>query len=147
MHLFRLNQRWGCLEAQLKVKVTQSCPILWDSIDCSPPGSSVRGILQARVLEWVSISFSRGSSWPRDWTRSPALQVDSLSSEPLEKTSYLPYYPSLWQLWDPSKILLFHRTQFADPKDPQISKKRQIFFYKCSHNSLSCYWGHTCRNP
>ena len=37
-------------------------------MDCSPPGSSVRGILQARILEWGAISFSRGSSWPRDWT-------------------------------------------------------------------------------
>ena len=38
-------------------------------MDCSPPGSSVHGILQARILEWVSISFSRRSSQPRDWTR------------------------------------------------------------------------------
>ena len=37
-------------------------------MDCSPPGSSVHGILQARILEWAAISFSRGSSWPRDWT-------------------------------------------------------------------------------
>ena len=37
-------------------------------VDCSPPGSSVHGILQARILEWVAISFSRESSWPRDWT-------------------------------------------------------------------------------
>ena len=37
-------------------------------MDCSPPVSSVLGILQARILEWVAISFSRGSSWPRDWT-------------------------------------------------------------------------------
>ena len=37
-------------------------------MDCSPPGSSVHGILQARILEWVAISFSRGSSWPRDQT-------------------------------------------------------------------------------
>ena len=36
-------------------------------MDCSPPGSSVHGIFQARILEWVAISFSRGSSWPRDW--------------------------------------------------------------------------------
>ena len=36
-------------------------------MDCSPPGSCVHGILQARILEWVAISFSRGSSWPRDW--------------------------------------------------------------------------------
>ena len=37
-------------------------------MDCSPPGSSVRGILQARILKWGAISFSRGSSWPTDWT-------------------------------------------------------------------------------
>ena len=40
-----------------------------DPADCSPPGSSVHGISQARILEWVAISFSRGSSWPRDQTQ------------------------------------------------------------------------------
>ena len=45
---------------------------------CTPPGSSVHGILRARTLEWVAISSSRGSSWPRDWTRISCLQVDSL---------------------------------------------------------------------
>ena len=48
--------------------VTQSCPTLCSSMDCSPPGSSVHGIFQARILEWVSISFSRWSSWARDPT-------------------------------------------------------------------------------
>ena len=38
-------------------------------MDCSPPGSSVHGIFQARILEWIAISFSRGSSWPRNWTQ------------------------------------------------------------------------------
>ena len=38
-------------------------------MDCSLPGSSVHGILQARILEWIAISFSRGSSWPRDQTQ------------------------------------------------------------------------------
>ena len=46
--------------------VTQSYPTLWDPLDCSPPGSSVHWISQARILEWVAISFSRGSSRPRD---------------------------------------------------------------------------------
>ena len=49
-------------------EVTQSCPTLCDPMDCSLPGSSLHGILQARVLEWVAISFSRGSSRPRDRT-------------------------------------------------------------------------------
>ena len=48
--------------------VTQSCPTLCDSMDCSLPGSSIYGILQARILEWVPISFSRGSSRLRDRT-------------------------------------------------------------------------------
>ena len=46
----------------------QSCLILCDSVDCSPPGSSVHRILQARKLKWVAMSSSRGSSWPRDRT-------------------------------------------------------------------------------
>ena len=50
-------------------EVAQSCPILCDPMDCSLPVSSFRGIFQARILEWVAISFSRRSSWPRDWTR------------------------------------------------------------------------------
>ena len=50
-------------------EVAQLCPTLCDLIDCSPPGSAVCGILQARMLEWVAISFSKGSSRPRDWTQ------------------------------------------------------------------------------
>ena len=50
-------------------EVAQSCPTLKDHIDCSLPGSSVCGILQARVLEWVATAFSRSSSQPRDRTQ------------------------------------------------------------------------------
>ena len=52
-----------------------------DTVDCSLPGSSVHGILQARRLEWVAISFSRGSSYPGIEPWSSALQVDSLLTE------------------------------------------------------------------
>ena len=55
-------------KTESKSEVTQSCLTLCDPMDCSLPGSSVHGILQARVLERVAISFSRGSSWPRDQT-------------------------------------------------------------------------------
>ena len=48
--------------------VVKSCPTLCDPMDCSPPSSSVHGILQARILEWLAVSFSRGSSQPRDRT-------------------------------------------------------------------------------
>ena len=47
----------------------QSCPTLCDPMDCRPPGSSVHGILQAGILEWVVMPFSRGSSQPRDQTQ------------------------------------------------------------------------------
>ena len=53
-------------QVEVKVLVTQSCLTLCDPMDCSPPGSSVYGILQARILEWVAILFSRVSSQPRD---------------------------------------------------------------------------------
>ena len=46
----------------MKVLVLQLCPILCNPINCSPPGSSVRGVLQVRILEWAVIPFSRGSS-------------------------------------------------------------------------------------
>ena len=49
-------------------EVVQSCSTLWDPKDCRPPGSSVHGILQARILEWVAGLSSRGSSPPKDWT-------------------------------------------------------------------------------
>ena len=49
-------------------KSLQFYPTLCDSVDCSPPGSSVPGVLQARILEWVAMPCSRGSSWSRDQT-------------------------------------------------------------------------------
>ena len=52
-----------------KVKVAQSCPTFCDPMDHSPPGFSVHGILQARILEWVAMPFSRGSSQPKDRTQ------------------------------------------------------------------------------
>ena len=57
------------LKVKSESEVAQSCPTLCDPMDCSLPGSSIHGIFQARVLEWVAISFSRGSSWPRNRTR------------------------------------------------------------------------------
>jgi len=50
-------------------EVAQLCPTLFDPMDCSLPGFSVRGIFQAIVLEWIALSFSRGSSRPRDQTQ------------------------------------------------------------------------------
>ena len=69
---------WRGLSSLLKVsEVAQSCPTLCDPMDCNLPGSSVHGIFQARVLEWVAISFSRGSSRPRDWTWVSCIESES----------------------------------------------------------------------
>ena len=50
------------IKSESESEVAQSCPTLCDPVDCRPPGSCVHGISQARILEWVAISFSRGSS-------------------------------------------------------------------------------------
>ena len=63
---FHLSQERS--ESEVKLSVAQSCLTLCDLMDCSPPGSSVHGILQASILEWLVIPFSRGSLQPRDWT-------------------------------------------------------------------------------
>ena len=64
-----------------EVKVTQLCLTLCDPMDCSLLGSSVHGILQARILEWVAISFFRDLLDPGIEPKSPALQADSLLTE------------------------------------------------------------------
>ena len=71
-----VKQKWT---NAVKVLVAQLCPC--EPVDCSPPGSSVHGILQARILEQVVMPFSRRSSQPRDRPRSLSLQADSLPFE------------------------------------------------------------------
>ena len=83
-------------------------------VDCSPPGSFVPGTLQARMLEWAAIPFSRGSSQPRGWThiscKSSALQADSLLCEGpgsptvVFTTEKIPYVSRLAQLNSNSRV-------------------------------------------
>ena len=70
---------WSLLGGGL---VAKSCPTLCDPMDCSPPGSSAHGISQARILEWATLPFSRGSSPPRDQPTSPALPAGFSTTEP-----------------------------------------------------------------
>ena len=86
-----------------------SCSVMSDScnpIDCSLPGSSVHRIHQARILEWVAVSFSRGSFWPRNWTQvsciAGRLFTDGATREtrlPLLTTSS-PFLPLQYILWE-----------------------------------------------
>ena len=109
------------LSGNVCVKVTQSCPTLCNPMDYSLPHSSVHRILQARILEWVAIPFSRGSSRPRDWSHVScvsALQADSLPSETPGKsqtqTWILAPGPCYWPLHFPDSMLL--------QLDPMISE-------------------------
>ena len=64
-----LKQCWHRARNKMVVRywsVTKSCPTPCHPMDCFPPGSSVHGIFQVKILEWVAISFSKVSSWPRD---------------------------------------------------------------------------------
>ena len=77
-------------ESEKGKEVVQSCPTLSDPMDCSLPGSSVHGIFQARVLEWVAMPSSRGSSRPRDQTHvscSAYIADGSFTAEPPGKTT------------------------------------------------------------
>ena len=114
---------WAQLPPVLCAKSLQLCPTLGNPMDCSPPGSSVHEILQTRILEWVAISFSRGSSWPRDGTSISYIylhwQTGSLPLAPPGKPSciyFLPHkegnrlvYPSPGQQTPPSVL---DRSQF-----------------------------------
>ena len=64
----RQSYGWLSYVHEVRAKSLQSCSTLCDPMDCSPPGSSVHGILQARVLEWTAMPSSKGSSQLRDWT-------------------------------------------------------------------------------
>ena len=87
-----------------EVKVSPSCPTLCDPMDCSQPGSSVQGILQARILEWVAIPFSRGSSQPRDGTQVSNTAADSLPYE-------LPGKPNVLWYWLSQTMVQFRQSK------------------------------------
>ena len=91
--LLRLKCFWDIpVTLYVCVLVAQLCLTLRNPMDYSPPASSVHGILQARILEWVVIPFSRGPSQSQSQPRSPTLQADSLLSEP-------PGKPFQWLYW------------------------------------------------
>ena len=78
---FQKDKKLNNSKIQYEVLVAQTCLTLCNPMDCSPPDSSVHGILQARILEWVAIPFSREFPDPGIKSGSPVLQADSLSSE------------------------------------------------------------------
>ena len=99
--------------------VAKSCPTLCDPMDYSLTGSSVHGILQARILEWVAISFSRGSSQPRNWTRVSCIAgrfftnwaMRDQSPQEAQGSLVIPHFPDLspWAQMSPNQRGLSHQ--------------------------------------
>ena len=88
--------------------VTRLCPTFCDPIDCSPPGSSVHGIHQARILELAAIPFSRRSSQPRDWTQVSCIEGRFFTLSHQESLKYLKniyWYSLLTQVLFPTREL------------------------------------------
>ena len=138
--------------------VTQSCPALWDLIGCSPLGSSVHGILQARILEWVAIPFSRESSWLRDQTWALCLlhwQVDysllnhgeSQSHAIFAPTSNLPVYNLAVNITDihwnleilVSQQLHFNKINFHSQAG-HVEKSWPDDWWDHNHSFSNTYW-------
>ena len=94
----QLSQEARPEPCELKMLVTQSCLTLCDPVDCSPPGSSVHGILQARTLQWAAISFSRGV-FPTTEFKAAASEAGSSPPEPPGKPRPDPYDSLSFLLW------------------------------------------------
>ena len=117
----KLREDWHIYTIDTRCLVTRLCPAACDPMDCSLPGSSVHGILQARVLEWVAISFSRGSSWPRDRTHVSCVShirgeffTVGLPGKPtmeyylaIKNNEIMPFAAIWWRRqWHPTPVLL-----------------------------------------
>ena len=140
------HMRWK----KVKVLVAQSCPAFCNPMDCSPQGSTIHGIFQARILEWVVISFSRGSSWPRDQTH-----VSSISCIGRRVLYH-------WATWEAPRILeqaaipllrdlldpginpqsptLQADSLLSEPPGSLISHIQVSVKYLCSHGAIPPNW-------
>ena len=107
--------------------VAQSCPTLCDPMDCSLPGSSIHGIFQARILEWVAVSFSRGSSRPRDWTQvslTVARCFTIWATREVQELNFL----SWWHSREKTQITL------GDKMQARITKEQELWA-RCGHRT------------
>ena len=106
----------------------QSCPTLCNPMDCSLPGFSVHGILQARILEWVAIPFSRKSSLLRDWTR-----VSWIAGRFFTVWATRGAYWYVWKYWSRNKQrhTMFMNSKFNMVKKPIVHNS--FLITKSSH--------------
>ena len=120
--------------------VTQSCLTLCNATDCSPPGSSAHGILQARILEWVTISSSRGSLQPRD--RTCVSGISCIGRQILHYCTFTPNSASEIQFGTGAQRLSFqHQTFLGDTVGSvphHCSKANHIKFLLSQHIEKLC---------
>ena len=109
--LFLFRAAWDSVVSQNESEVAHLCPSLCDPMGCNLPGSSLSMAFSRRVLEWVAISFSRGSSRPRDRTRVSCVAGGRFPSEPRVGTSSAPWlgksvcpFTSWWTLGGVSRF-------------------------------------------
>ena len=146
--LMETNEKFPYLKvASWFATCLQSCLTLWDPTDCSSPGFSVHRILQARILEWVAMASSRGSSWPREWTWASCLLHWKAGSLPLappgkisevkwKSLSHVRLFVTPWTAW----CLEFSRPEYwsvgslslLQGLSPGLPHCRQIL-YQLSH--------------
>ena len=115
--------------------VAKSCQTLYDSMDCSPPSSSVHGISQARILELIAISFSKRSSWPRDQSHVSCLAGRFFTTEPPGKPNRLSFYPKV------SKRTLNKTMLFSKEKSLWGPTQVIIRFPPNAHRIMECILG------
>ena len=117
-------------------------------MDCSPPGSSIRGIFQARVLEWIAISFSRVSSWPRDGMRVSRIAGRRFTvwatrqAQRLKEMSFSVMLDSLWPrvLYSPGALQAWILEWGASPFSRGSSQPRDRTQVSCNEGRFFSSW-------
>ena len=115
-----------------------SCVWLCDPMDCSLPGSSVHGILQARILEWVAMPSSRGSSQPRDRTQVFYTAGRFFTTEPPEKPNTC--VCDTWQQWPPNDHEYTHTQILAAKYYLSLRGSKLHWTDGWSQESTKCAW-------
>ena len=111
-----------CVHAHL---VAHSGLTFCDPVDCSPPGSSIYGIFQVRILEWLVISFFRGSSWPRDWSNISCIGIRTL------------YHSVIRKAWIESRCLVVISLMFSNDAIPHLADARKFHPFSYSLTTMN----------
>ena len=117
----------------MKVLVTELHLTLCDPTDCSPPGFSVHGILQVKILEWAAILFSRVSFQPSDWTRVCCIAGRFFTIWATREGPYLPYLPPLPAPSPTRQPMKLHKSE-------NTHENQREFFHIVSFDTQKGYW-------